>query len=169
MQELGQTLDEEEFIDATKRLYNTLTISEKNILLAIKQKWQHQREKSLESHSFRPELNKQSVKIASTRKLEGETIEENLVRRKEELDLKLAKIRESKKDDELIGCTFHPQIHNSPFEISQIFQNLTRYESNLSDSHEIDPSMNPYSRHLQVMPYSINSRRDEVYVSQSEH
>jgi hypothetical protein len=33
MEELGQTLDEDEFIDAVGRLYDSVTIPEKNILL----------------------------------------------------------------------------------------------------------------------------------------
>ena len=34
MEELGQTLDLEEFVDASKRLFDTLTVPEKDLILA---------------------------------------------------------------------------------------------------------------------------------------
>lgn len=36
MEEMGQTLDEEEFIDALGRLYDSVTVPEKNILIQQK-------------------------------------------------------------------------------------------------------------------------------------
>ena len=38
MEELGQTLDEDEFIDAAGRLYESIPIPEKNIILQHKPK-----------------------------------------------------------------------------------------------------------------------------------
>ena len=45
MEELGQTLDEDEFIDALSRLYDSITIPEKNIILQQKQKWDKSKSK----------------------------------------------------------------------------------------------------------------------------
>ncbi len=38
MEELGQTLDEEEFIDAAVRLYESVPLPQKNIILKLKDK-----------------------------------------------------------------------------------------------------------------------------------
>ncbi len=38
MEELGQTLDEEEFIDAAGRLYESVPLPQKNIILKLKDK-----------------------------------------------------------------------------------------------------------------------------------
>jgi len=40
MEELGQTLDIDEFVDASMRLYDTLTVPEKDLILAPNEKWQ---------------------------------------------------------------------------------------------------------------------------------
>ena len=39
MEEMSQTLDEDEFIDAVGRLYDTLSVLDKNKILKLKDKW----------------------------------------------------------------------------------------------------------------------------------
>ena len=58
MEELGQNLDEEEFIDAVCRLYDVVSIPDKNILISNKDKWDNNRSK-IDSNrgSFKPQLN----------------------------------------------------------------------------------------------------------------
>lgn len=55
MEDLGQNLDEEEFIDAVCRLYEVVSVPDKNILISNKEKWDKERSK-MESNraSFRP-------------------------------------------------------------------------------------------------------------------
>lgn len=48
MEELGQTLDEDEFIDAIGRLYDSVTVPEKTILMQQKQKWDKSKSKIMD-------------------------------------------------------------------------------------------------------------------------
>jgi hypothetical protein len=120
MEEMGQTLDWGEFINALKRLYNTLSVTEKNELLATSHKWEVERENYKIEPSFEPKINPRSQKIARGRFNEGESIENYLVRKRNELDEKLQKIRHSKKNDDLKGWTFHPQIYYGPNDLSNL-------------------------------------------------
>jgi len=43
MEEMNSTLDKDEFIDASKRLYETLTIFDKDLILAFSEKWEAKR------------------------------------------------------------------------------------------------------------------------------
>lgn len=81
MEELGQTLDWHEFVDAWKLLYNTLNICDKNKLLAINHKWEKERQSYVVSPSFVPEINKKSSKLAQYRKQDGEKVEDWLARK----------------------------------------------------------------------------------------
>lgn len=55
MEELGQNLDEEEFIDAVCRLYDVISIPDKNILISNKNKWDNNRSKiDSDRGSFKP-------------------------------------------------------------------------------------------------------------------
>jgi len=103
MEEMGQTLDCREFTDSLKRLYTTLSVTEKNQLLATSHKWDLEREMNQIEHSFEPHINKRSKRMASNRMLEGEAIEDHLVRKRNELDDKLNRIRHRKRNDELKG------------------------------------------------------------------
>ena len=103
MEEIGQTLDCSEFIDALKRLYNTLSITEKNQLLATSHKWDVERENYVVHPPFEPKINARSQRMAQDRLKQGESIEDYLVRRRSEMDKKLQKIRNSKKNDDLKG------------------------------------------------------------------
>ena len=48
MEELGQTLDEDEFIEAIGRLYDSLSLPERNTILQLRQKWNNQKSKMSE-------------------------------------------------------------------------------------------------------------------------
>ena len=81
MEELGQTLDWHEFVDSWKLLYNTLNIWDKNTLLAINHKWEIEKQRYIIDPSFVPEINKRSVKMAQSRRQDGEKVEDCLVRK----------------------------------------------------------------------------------------
>lgn len=131
MEELGQTLDCAEFIEATKLLYNTLTINDKNKLLAISQKWESVRENFKVEHSFEPELNKKSMVLAQRNRDENERIEDKLIFKKKEVERRLQNMREIKHKKELDGCTFQPQIHNPPNDFVPAIQNMQQYDNNI--------------------------------------
>jgi len=66
MEELGTTLNAEEFLDSSYRLYNTLNISERNLILNFKR---HTRKRQLDHNqcTFHPQLNQKSLKMASSK------------------------------------------------------------------------------------------------------
>ena len=68
MEELGQSLDLDEFIDASKWLYQTLTVPDKDLILAVKDKWMVAKAKNQEVFSFHPNLDKKSLKIAEAKR-----------------------------------------------------------------------------------------------------
>ena len=74
MEELGQTLDIEEFVDASKRLFDTLTIPERDLILAISDKWQAWWVKNTPQYTFEPNLNTNSLRIASKQWKPGDDI-----------------------------------------------------------------------------------------------
>lgn len=126
---MAQTLDCDEFIESCKRLYRTLTVSEKNLILAVGHKWKNEKDKYDTKLTFEPTINKRSAKIAENRIKDGETIETHLFRKRREIEERLAGIRHHKKRDELKGCTFHPQIYNGPSDITNILNNVTNYDN----------------------------------------
>ena len=65
MEELEQSLDLEEFIDASMRLYDTLNLPDKNSILSIKDQWQRTKPNEYDEYTFHPKLNKNSLKIAA--------------------------------------------------------------------------------------------------------
>lgn len=65
MEELEQSLDVEEFIDASMRLYETLKLPEKNIILSLKDQWQKEKPSENVEYTFHPKLNKNSLRIAA--------------------------------------------------------------------------------------------------------
>jgi len=52
MEELAQTLDKDEFVDASMRLYETLKIPEKDLLITASEKWDNRRAKDMQNYSF---------------------------------------------------------------------------------------------------------------------
>lgn len=94
MEELGQTLDADEFVDATKRLYKTLTVPEKNMLLQTNTKWDEVRDKLVDKPSFHPELNKNSLRIAAKSRPQDEDIADILVRKKLESQYKIHEMQQ---------------------------------------------------------------------------
>jgi hypothetical protein len=124
MEEMGQTLDISEFIEATKLLYNTLSVYEKNKLLAINGRWEYNRENYKTAPSFEPQINKKSEQLARMQRNPGEKLEDALFRKKNETEERLYKIRRRKYNDELAGCTFHPNIQSYPANFRPVFQNM---------------------------------------------
>lgn len=131
MEELGQTLDLNEFVEAAKLLYNTLSVHDKNKLLGTNHKWEQEKSQYKIDPSFEPQINKKSIKLAMKNRPAGEKLEDVLLRKKEETDMKLNHIRQIKRREELKGCTFHPKVHDSPIVFRPVLQNLTQYDSNV--------------------------------------
>lgn len=76
MEELGETLDREEFIDACKRLHDSLNLADKNILVKrdsrLRSSSARARSQSVEDferskNNFKPKLNPNSLKMANKR------------------------------------------------------------------------------------------------------
>ena len=99
MEELGQTLDIEEFVDASKRLFDTLTIPERDLVLAISDKWQTRKVINTPNYSFEPHLNHNSMKIAAKNRIPGEDIA-NVLYEKHNVSFKILKFRELSREFE---------------------------------------------------------------------
>eukprot|EP00347_Sterkiella_histriomuscorum_P010260 403376977 len=112
MEEMGQTLDEDEFIDAAGRLYDSLPLPQKNIIIQNKQKWSEKSKMQEELH-FKPMLNPNSLRIAA-KKRPQEDVADILHRKQFEYNQKVHERMQEKENMELVGCTFHPQILQSP-------------------------------------------------------
>lgn len=110
MEELAQTLDTEEFVDASKRLFDTLTIPERDMIMATNEKWEKLKIQNTEHYSFQPNLNKNSMRLASKTRPKNEDVSEILYQKEREKEEKLRFQREQKKEEELNGCTFQPLI-----------------------------------------------------------
>jgi len=115
MEELGQSLDEEEFIDACCRLYESLSLPEKNVLVNQRQKWDSSKQQSVISQQqmFKPSINPNSLRIASKKRQPGD-VADQLIAKHTEYQLKIAERQQEKENSELVGCTFHPKIIQSP-------------------------------------------------------
>lgn len=121
MESLGQTLDWEDFVEAAKLLYNTLSISDKNKLLAINHKWESSKQQYVVKPKFTPEINKKSKKISVKFRNEGEAVVDSLYRRKFETDQEIQRQRDMKKNDDLLDWTFQPQLFNSGSEFKPAY------------------------------------------------
>lgn len=118
MEEMGHQLNEEEFIDALGRLHEALPMPLKKQLFDAK-KIQEQRGKGLHHNNsdknfHRPKLDPNSVKIAAQSRGQNDDITEILYRKKKEYDQRNLQKQQEKENMELVGCTFHPNILQSP-------------------------------------------------------
>ena len=100
---MAQTLDLHEFVEASKILYNTLNVADKNRLLASGATWDQKKEDYCFEARFEPQINKKSKKLAQRNRDPEERLEDMLVRKKKETEEKLTRIRRSKYNDELKG------------------------------------------------------------------
>lgn len=100
MEDLEQTLDLEEFIDASMRLYDTLKLPEKNQILSLQERRNHNHG---EEYTFQPNLNKNSLRIAAKVRPQGENVINTLYKRKEETEHKINQLRQAKIEEELVG------------------------------------------------------------------
>jgi hypothetical protein len=117
MEDLEHTLDLEEFIDASMRLYDTLKLPDKNTILSMKDKWSAHKQMHDEACTFHPNINKNSQRIASKIRPQNEPLPEALLKRKLETEARIEEMRRQKEESELQGCTFQPQIvTNSPYQ-----------------------------------------------------
>lgn len=103
MEELEHTLDLEEFIDASMRLYDTLKIPEKNLILLMKDKWSTRKNTSDDQYTFQPQLNHNSLKIAAKTREGDSDIADLLMYKRLEAEAKIDAKRRMKNDEELEG------------------------------------------------------------------
>ena len=67
MEELSQALDGEEFIDAVGRLYDSLSLPQKNVLMLKPDKSERShsnKRKHDPGHNYQPKINSKSAKLA---------------------------------------------------------------------------------------------------------
>lgn len=64
MEEIGTTLDRDEFMDASLRLFQTLTVSQKNQILQFKRVPRTKVDVDARNCTFQPEINTKSAKLA---------------------------------------------------------------------------------------------------------
>lgn len=127
MEELGMNLDREEFVDAATRLYESVSLPEKNILVNRKFR---DRSNSARAQSstfddsdkskglFKPKLNANSLKMAEKINSSGyngqNKVADRLLDKKREYDRKNKERKSEQQNMELLGCTFHPKVMASP-------------------------------------------------------
>ena len=63
---------------------------------------------------MQPQLNPNSLRIAAKKRPLNEDVGDLLCKKKQEYELKISEKLQEKENMELVGCTFHPQILQSP-------------------------------------------------------
>lgn len=143
MEDLEHTLDLEEFIDASMRLYDTLKLPEKNLILNMKDKWTIQKDNSDHKYTFQPKLNQKSMKMVSRTRSGRDDVADLLMSKRLEAEAKIDEKRRMQNDQELVGCTFQPQIvKNSPYQQAYKIMNVWDDEQELTANV---PNQNDYS------------------------
>lgn len=122
-------LDREEFIDAATRLYESVSLPEKNILVDRRQRNRSNSARATPSNSekynklssqelFKPKLNANSLKLAEKINSSGyhgqSKVADRLLDKKREYDRRVKERRSEQETMELLGCTFHPKVTASP-------------------------------------------------------
>lgn len=153
MEDLEQTLDLEEFIDASMRLYDTLKHHEKSLILNLKDKWGRIKNINEKDWTFQPKLNKNSLKIAAKWRDQREDVVNKLYKKKFESEARLDEMRRQKEEEELIGCTFQPKIStNSPFrsdyERMNIWEEHLQIKKPTGDSFSVSSMKNSESEKI---------------------
>ena len=80
------------------------------VILNLKDKGEKSKNNTESDYTFQPSINKNSLRIAVKCRPQGEDIADLLYQKKVDTETKLFQMRKQKEDDELIDCTFHPQI-----------------------------------------------------------
>mmetsp|Transcript_15989 Transcript_15989/g.15397 ORF Transcript_15989/g.15397 Transcript_15989/m.15397 type:complete len:85 (-) Transcript_15989:346-600(-) len=62
---------------------------------------------------FKPNINDNSKRIMAKKRPQG-TVADILIQRKQEFDSRIRELQQEKENQELVGCTFHPKILQSP-------------------------------------------------------
>ncbi|CAI2384299.1 unnamed protein product [Moneuplotes crassus] len=145
MEELEHTLDLEEFIDASMRLYDTLKLPDKNMILLMKDKWSIQKDNSDAKYTFHPQLNTNSLKIAAKTRASGNDIADVLMSKRLEAEAKIDEQRRIKNDEELIGCTFQPQIsknvqYQEAYRMMNVWDEEQESSANIPNHHTFSMS-----------------------------
>lgn len=112
MEETGLSLNEDEFVDACYRLYDALAPPQRKVLFNPRQSSQTRSKPAPQPRT--PLIDANSAKIAAQKRPANESIAEVLYRKKQEYDQRALERRQEKENQELLGCTFHPNIMQSP-------------------------------------------------------
>jgi hypothetical protein len=107
MEEMGMSLNLEEFIDAANRLYKSVSLPEKNILVK-RQRSNSARSRQEAEPKFQPKINENSKRLAE-RKNSGD-VGSRLYNKHAEYEQKKQFMRNTNVDKELLGCTFKPNL-----------------------------------------------------------
>eukprot|EP01016_Furgasonia_blochmanni_P003579 TRINITY_DN11408_c0_g1_i10.p1 TRINITY_DN11408_c0_g1~~TRINITY_DN11408_c0_g1_i10.p1 ORF type:complete len:745 (+),score=192.61 TRINITY_DN11408_c0_g1_i10:195-2429(+) len=115
MEEISSTLNLEEFIDASERLFKTLTVWERdNVLLNFKKKWEERRQTG--NYTFHPEINKKSQKLAENLRPYGDkAIYDLFIQENRVFKDKMKEMYERKMSEEVRECSFRPLLISSQF------------------------------------------------------
>lgn len=109
LEETGLALNEDEFVDACYRLYEALAPPQRKVLL------RGSRSRERPALALRtPAIDANSAKIAAATRGPKEDVALVLLRKKHEYDQRARERRREKENLELLGCTFHPNITQSP-------------------------------------------------------
>lgn len=132
LEDTGHSLDVDEFFDAAYRLYDSLAPPQRKLLFnPSKPKTQQHSNPQLFS---RPQLDAKSVKIATANRPRNEDVAAILYRKKREYDQRINERKQEKENMELLGCTFHPNILQSPMSTSSGFKAGSRPQGSLVGS-----------------------------------
>ena len=111
LEETGLALNEDEFVDACYRLYEALAPPQRKVLLRGGASRSRERP-ALAPRT--PAIDANSAKIAAATRGPKEDVALVLLRKKQEYDQRARERRQEKENLELLGCTFHPNITQSP-------------------------------------------------------
>ena len=106
MEELGISLNQEEFVDAADRLYRAISLPDKNVLVKTTRSTKDTLQQS--SEMFKPQINPMSRKLANQRR--DKDVADRLYDQHNEYLIKRQLQKEQQRDSELLGCTFKPNL-----------------------------------------------------------
>jgi len=104
MEESDQTLNFDEFYDASDRLINRLNVHDRAILLKSR------REVQVDDPKFQPEVNAKSKRLAEKKRPQGADLYNTLLSEKKNKEDKLKQKQQEKWEKEVEDCTFQPKL-----------------------------------------------------------
>ena len=134
LENLGETLDREEFVDSAHELYQTLDIMQKEAILHFAPEKETLAEKHANRDAtFAPQINKKSQELVQNSELLNHKVEERLAMYLQLANEKLARKQKEQLEVELADCSFKPQISD----ISNQIANSSRLREQLMSAHDL--------------------------------